>query len=125
MEQFFTRKKANEGIKVPLFLPDGSPSEHFIMVRSIYSDAFRNAERKALRDLPDVALLDDEEEKQKGFKDLELDTIVALVCGWSFEQELTDESVRTLLVEAPQIADSVNQIAKKKSLFFKSESKAS
>lgn len=121
MEQFFTRQKANEGTKVPLFLPTGEPSEHFLIVRSIYSDAFRDAERKAIRGVPDVAMIEDEDEKQKAFKDLELDTIVSLVCGWSFEQELNDETVRKLLVEAPQIADAVDQVAKKKTVFFKSE----
>ena len=28
MEDFFTREKSNEGIIVPLGLPDGTPTEH-------------------------------------------------------------------------------------------------
>lgn len=125
MEQFFTRTKANEGIKVPLFTPDGEATEHFLIVRSIYSDSFRDAEREAVRQIADVAAVEDKQEQKQQFKNLELGTIAALISGWSFEQDFTPENVKKFLTEAPQIADLVDQIAKKKHLFFKPSSKPS
>jgi hypothetical protein len=43
MDAFYTRQKANEGIQLPLFLPDGTKTDHWIRIRGIDSDAFRIA----------------------------------------------------------------------------------
>jgi hypothetical protein len=43
MGAFYTRQKANEGIQLPLFLPDGTKTDHWIRIRGIDSDAFRIA----------------------------------------------------------------------------------
>lgn len=33
MESFFTRENANEGIELPLLLPDGTKTEHWLRIR--------------------------------------------------------------------------------------------
>ena len=49
--QFHTRAAANEGIKLPLTLPDGTATEEWLQIRSIDSDAFRAAEAASNRRL--------------------------------------------------------------------------
>ena len=44
MSAFFTRDRANEGIELPLYLPNGRKSEHWLRVLGVDSDAFRLAE---------------------------------------------------------------------------------
>ena len=44
MDAFFTRGKANEGVQLPLYLPDGSKSEHWVRILGVDSDIFRAAE---------------------------------------------------------------------------------
>ena len=125
MEEFFTRDRANEGIKVPLFYPDGRPSDHHLFVRSKLSDHFRLAEQAAYRKATDIAQIEDQEKQAEAFHDLTLDTITSLVSGWSFDKDCTPENVKAFLQQAPQIADMVDQLAKKKALFFGSKSNGS
>lgn len=35
MESFFTRENANEGIELPLLLPDGTKTEHWLRIRGV------------------------------------------------------------------------------------------
>lgn len=125
MEEFFTRDRANEGVKVPLFYPDGRPSDHHLYVRSKLSDHFRIAEQAAYRKATDIAQIEDQDEQAEAFRDLTLDTIASLVSGWSFDKECTQENVKEFLQQAPQIADMVDQLAKKKALFFGNKSNCS
>ena len=43
MDAFFTRDKANEGIKVPLRTPEGKETDHYLVIRSQWSDDFQKA----------------------------------------------------------------------------------
>lgn len=122
IEDFYTRKKASEGTKVPLFYPDGTPSDHWLIVRSVYSDEFRKTETGAFRKMPELAQIEDTDERDRALYELRLETLASLVAGWSFDRELTFESAFEFLKEAPQIADKVDEIAKKKRLFFRKES---
>jgi hypothetical protein len=118
MEKFFTRKIANDGIKVPLSLPSGEETEHYFIVRGVDSDAFRNADARARRMALVISEIEDKQEKEKMIQESHLDIIVSLIAGWSFEEECTPDNVRKLLIEAPQLADAVDKIAAKRSLFF-------
>lgn len=122
MDKFFTREKANSGIKVPLSLPNGEKSEHFFIVRGIDSDSFRDADNRARRSALVISELDSSEDKEQLVKDAHLDILVSLIADWSFEEECTPESVRKLFIEAPQLADAVDRVAAKRSLFFGEES---
>lgn len=118
MKEFFTRQIANEGVTLPLYHPDGTPSEHWIKVRGVDSDHFRKAETKAKREAMNLAQLDNEQEKAEAIRETELDCIAALVAGWSFEPECTQNNVVNFLREAPQIADMINRFAVRRSEFF-------
>lgn len=118
MEAFFTREKANEGIEVPLYLPSGEKSEHWLRIRGVDSDHFRLAEADSRRKAIDIATIDDTLERAKAIADAKLALIAELVVGWSFEKECTPENVKEFFRQAPQIADAVDQVASKRTLFF-------
>lgn len=118
MKEFYTRQKANEGVKLPLFHPDGTPSEHWFLVRGIDSDQFRRAEASAKRKAVELAQIEDADERAEQVRETELKCIAALVASWSFEEECTTENVVNFLREAPQIADAVNRYAARRADFF-------
>lgn len=125
MKEFYTRQKANEGVKLPLFHPDGTMSDHWFMVRGIDSDHFRRAESLAKRKAVELAQIEDPNERAEKVRDTELTCIAALVAGWSFEEECTTDNVVSFLREAPQIADMVNRYAARRAEFFSKKSGSS
>lgn len=125
MEAFFTRERANEGIEVPLYLPDGTKTEHWLRIRGVDSDHFRLAEAESKRDAMRVAMIEDPLERAKAIADAKLNLIAALVISWSFEKECTLENIKEFFRQAPQIADAVDQVASKRALFFAKRSSSS
>lgn len=125
MEAFFTREKAEAGIKLPLYSPLGEKTEHWLRIRGIDSDEFRVAESEARRDAMRVAAIEDPEERNIAIADAQRSLIATLVIGWSFEQECSHSNVMKFLREAPQIQDAIDKAASRRALFFVSESKDS
>lgn len=120
MEAFFTRARANEGVKLPLALPDGSPTEHWIRIRGIDSDQFKQAETEARRHAFELADIKDPVELQQAVSNDKLKLLAALVIDWSFaDRPCTQENIFALLREAPQIADEIDRLSARRRLFFK------
>lgn len=122
MKDFFTRDAANEGIELPLYLPGtDTPSGEWIRIRGSDSDEFRLAEvqsKRALRRIIEDKLQDSDLAHQEEMRKL----ISSLVISWSFPEECTRQNVIDFFRNAPQIQDAVNQVAAKRSLFFKNGS---
>ena len=120
MESFFTRERANEGIDLPLALPDGSPTQHSIRIRGVDSDAFRAAEAESHRRVMNTKAKEvtDPVTMSKLMADARLDVLAALVITWTFDAPPTKENVVKLLQQAPQIADMIDQLASRRALFF-------
>lgn len=124
-EDFYTKPNSDKGVKVLLMLADGSPSEHWLMVRGTDSDAFRKAKfegARAIRDLPANA---NDWERAAARDDVVMNSLVSLIADWSFEEPCTPEAVREFLINAPQIADAVDSAAADRSRFFGSASETS
>ena len=119
MESFFTRPAANAGVKLPLYLPDGTASEHYVVVLGTDSDTFRKAEMEAKRSAAQIAQIDDGATRDALIMDEELGLVASLVSAWSFPQECNKQNVVAFLKEAPQIADNINTFAAKRSNFIK------
>ena len=119
MKEFFTRQGANEGIRLDLFLLDGTKSEHFMQIRGMDSDEFHIAEMKAKRTAHRLAEIDSDTERAMAVMDAENECIAALIADWSFPQECTQKNKVDFLREAPQIAAEINKLAAKRSVFFK------
>lgn len=114
MDAFFTRDKANKGNKVPLRTPEGKETEHFLVIRSQWSDDFQKAKAEAYRD--DLAAI-----AGKGEVKAEDRTVIltaALVGDWSFDEECTPENVQNLLRNAPQLRDMIDRYASNDARFF-------
>ncbi len=117
LTDFFMKKKAEDGITVPISLPSGEDSGHTLRIRGIDSDTFKKAQSVRSREnlrilaLPDVQ---QEEETEKA------DTVLlaSLVAEWSFQEELTEANVITLLTENPLIRALVDSTAAKRKDFF-------
>ena len=109
MEEFYTRTKANEGVKLPLSTPDGEKTDHWLMILGVDSDVFREAESEAKRSLI---------QKKADPKEAMLSVVASLVSDWSFDKPCTQEEVKAFLKEAPQIADAVDKVAGDRKLFF-------
>ena len=135
MEEFFTRDNANNGIELPLFTPDGGKTEHTMQILGVDSDEFQATE---LREKRKVMALEaeakdlKESERAEFFaakqKESELEILVSLISGWTFEQECNHENKLKFLTNAPQIADQINRVAANRRLFFlegQSDSKSS
>lgn len=118
MQEFFTKRAAEEGLKIPLFKPDGSPSEHWLLILGIDSDTFKKAEFESKQQLVTISKLDGEE-RFTAMRMLERKCVASLIIGWSFDQPCTPENVLAFLIEAPQIESMVNKLAAQRSLFFK------
>lgn len=118
MEALFTREKANEGTKVPLSYADGTPTEHHLIIRSQWSDAFQQAKQDAYRqDLEAMAKGETVDSTER-----HVTLCATLVAGWNLEEEFTEENVKTLLREAPQLRDMIDRHASRDARFFKKPS---
>ena len=107
----FTRTRASEGVKTVLNYPDGSPSEHWIKIRSLRSDEFIDKSIELNREGVDNEKLD---------KNLYL--AVTLIADWSFEEECIEENKCTLLSEAPEIISVITKVSTDHATFFKQPS---
>jgi len=118
LTDFHTREVANEGIKLPLSLPDGKKTEHYLIIRGIDSDEFRRANIKQQRELMNLSQLSDEEREHK-LEHSQTELVASLVAGWSFVDEFNQENLINWLKNAPQIADMIDRIASQRGLFIK------
>ena len=118
MEEFYTRSIANKGKKLPLFTPAGDATDHWIMVRGVDSDNFRQAEAKAKRKAVEIAQIEDADERVDAVANEEAVLIASLVADWSFGDECTVFNVVKFLKEAPQIADMINRYSVMRDEFF-------
>ncbi|NYZ69108.1 hypothetical protein H0A36_24105 [Endozoicomonas sp. SM1973] len=117
MTDFFTREKANEGKKIFLTLPDGTPTEEYLIIRGIDSDHYQATNNEVMRNF----MLKSSQDEEYSELEARLDIWVSLVAGWSFEQACTPENIKQLLREAPQIAKKVDELSSNRNFFFGKE----
>ena len=115
---FFTRAKANEGGRMPLSLPDGTPTDEWLLIRGVDSDEFRHALDAFRRDLLTYASIKDEGEKSEKTEQARLRLNAALVIGWSFDAEFSETALLEFLRESPYIAAEVDRFASDRRRFF-------
>jgi hypothetical protein len=119
MTEFFTTQKSEEGVLLPLVLPDGSASKYWMRIRGLDSDHFRMAESMARRKaVATVAGLSTDEEKAKAGMDARVELAAELVIDWNFDEPCTKENVVTLFRNAPQLLDAIDRLAMDRTLFF-------
>lgn len=125
IDAFKTRSRANEGIRISLSQPDGTPTEHWLQIRSIWSDDYQAARaeliRQAVEDGKRLAEAKPEEAalmRQDAERRRRAALCASLVCGWSFDLEFSEQAAADFLMEAPQIVRYVEKIAEDDRRFF-------
>lgn len=124
LSDFFTRNNANEGIELPLYLPTGEKTEHWLRIVGVDSDLFRHQELVETRGVIKLRGKP-QEEVDKAASESKLRLLAAIIVGWSFPEECSEENKINLLREAPQIAEAVNRHSADRTLFFANASKNS
>ena len=122
---FFTRTRANDGARIPLVTPEGEITDQWIEVYGVDSDAFREADALARREGSRIALIKDDEERDKAVAELTRVMRASLIKAWSFEMPLTKDAALEFIREAPQVGDALDKIVSDRSLFFTLASKPS
>lgn len=127
MQLFHTRARANEGKRLPLFTPDGKPTEHWLQVRHVWSDAFQSANEAEVAALRETMLENPEDKTvvDEAKREAQIRIWAALVSGWSFEIEATPEAVAEFLRDAPQIGAQIDKFAADARRFFGDDSTSS
>lgn len=124
---FHTREKANEGIRIKLAHPDGTPTDHWLQIRSVWSDehqaarselirmAVEHGQANALEPLPPK----EERQRSKEQDRLRRATCAAsLIAAWSNDEPLTQEAAVAFLLEARQVLVHIERIAEDDKRFF-------
>lgn len=122
MEEFFTADAAEEGVKLPLQTPDGKETNHWLVVRGIDSDVFREAESTAKRK---AMQLGDDKDRDRKYNEIQNHVIASLIKDWSFDMPCNKKNKMEFLKKAPQIGEVVNRFAGNRGVFFKTRAKNS
>lgn len=117
MEAFAIRQRANDGRRVALTLPDGSPTDHWLQIRSQWSDAFRQAREDAMQQVARMAQTG-KAELDAALEQSLLAVRAALVSDWSFDEPCVPDNVQAFLREAPQIAELIDRAGADDQAFF-------
>lgn len=127
LELFHTRARANEGVRLPLHAPDGSPTEHWLQVRHVWSDAFQEANDAAVAEVGEAVLAaqGDPAKIATAKREAQVKLWASLVAAWSFDQPCTPETVAAWLREAPQIGKVLDKFAADSKRFFGNDSTSS
>lgn len=122
LSDFFTREKAEAGAVVPLDLPDGTPTGHWVRIVGNESDRFRQARAKAEKMAFDIAKITDEAERQTAIEAQTTAVLVACVIGWSLDEECNADNITKMLIEAPYIRRLIDRSVGNRALFFANSS---
>lgn len=125
LDSFKTRGRANEGVRIKLSNPDGTPTDHWLQIRSVWSDDYQAARaelfRAAVEDGKRLAEAKPEDSaalRQESDRRRRTMLCASLVSDWSFDLEFSEKAVADFLLEAPQILRHVEQIAEDDRRFF-------
>lgn len=121
ISNLFTRPQANAGISIELKTPDGKPSGAHITVLGTDSDQFREARIERSRESANILTLPEKERALAAVK-ADVKLLASLVVGWDFAEEFTPVNVETLLFEAPNVRDQVDETAGNRALFLRPKS---
>lgn len=122
IELFDTLTPATDGVTLPLSLPDGSDSGHWLRIRGRDAEPFRRAEFEAQRK---IQKLGERGATYEAIEGARLDLLASLVIDWSLDEQCNADNVRRLLRVAPQIAGALDRAAADRALFFRSSSASS
>lgn len=119
MEKYFTKDRAEEGIKVPLSDISGKETGDWIKIIGTDSDVFTLANAAALRRAVEINKMEDLAARDKETIRMSRELVAHLVIDWSFNVECSRENVLDFLQRAPQIQRQIDLAANSRALFWK------
>lgn len=120
-----TRERAQATTRMNLFDPaTGKRTDDYLEIRSSLSDEFLE-QRDLVMQAAHAAASLDPAVRRKAAREGQLNLRVALVAGWSFDEEFNEDSVRSFLRDAPQLQDMILQTADDTARFFGQPSETS
>lgn len=120
ISDFYTVPAAEKGRRVPLALPDGTPTAFYLTVVGGDAPAAHEALMAAIRAIRDIPENLSDAEKKEARDEIVLAQRCALVIGGNLPGGFSAEAVRGLLRNNPSLADSLERISSTPSLFFAS-----
>ena len=122
--KYFTRKRSNEGVRMPILSPAGKDEGEWFRVLGTESTVFKAAIVEKDRRFVEIAQLpSDQQEDAKSEAWARLTS--ALVAGWSFDNPCTPDEVFELLSEDRDLIVQVNEFVTDRARFFGEESSGS
>ena len=118
---FFTVPKSVAGRKLYLSLPDGTPTEHYLLVLGIEAPAAHAAIVESARPLRGIAADLDDDAKTALNEQANLQFRSGLVIGWSFAAAHSREAVTELLTNRPEFGPQIERFSNDRRLFFGKE----
>jgi len=122
-DAFCITKQSEEGVTLPLTLPNGQPTEHWLKVRGMDCPQCRASEAVYDRELALLAAenakkeLDPVEYRERRAA-LARNYVASFVVDWSNTQECTKENVVSFLEQAPQIQEAIDRFVSTRSNFM-------
>ncbi|MDC1268156.1 hypothetical protein N8Z76_00325 [Gammaproteobacteria bacterium] len=116
---FFTADLSNEGVKIPMMLPDGTKSEHWMRVRGTDSEHFKIGSTKInQRFLKDAGKAKTDIEKFRQRENKNLAFVSLLISEWSFPEKCNEVEKVKFLRKAPAIVEAIDLFGSDRSNFF-------
>lgn len=118
IDDLFTDKLANDGIKFPIRTAAGEETDAWLLLRNFDSAAFEKAALEDARRKKDIEQIKDDEEKRDAIREAGRRLTASMVAGWSFAKPCTQEAVLELLRKAKYLADDIDEIAFNRRRFY-------
>lgn len=119
MSAFNVSQKSNDGVKVPLTLPDGTETDEFLVLLGADSKVFLAARAVANRDAVELSKSKDAPAAiAKKRDEINRRLVASLVVGWSFGDAPTESEVVGFFADAPQVQEMVDLFAGDRGNFF-------
>ena len=125
MSAFATQKLSQEGVKLELLLPDGTPTEHWLKLRGADCKEFKTAQVMKQRETLEFAQKKNPSAASEStFEERQIIKLISVfVADWSFDEDCTPVNIIKFLTDSPAIAEQVNLFAGTRRNFFVNPSK--
>lgn len=116
---FYVKQEAEEGRRVDLSNADGTPSGHWMVIRSVlsapYEQGFASIKAQALEEVLRLATaggreharqLDKQQRRQRRAR-----LVASLIADWSLDMPCTETEKTKLLIQAPRLRRQIERVS--------------
>lgn len=118
IDDYKTAQRAQEAVKMFLVLPDGTPTEDYLLVVGTESKEFRASRYEQEQRGVSIAALETAEQRRNAIDDARYNVLASCIRGWSFDVPFSFDAAKELIAGAPYLADAVDTFISRRSHFF-------